>query len=162
MLEVEMRTPHVYTGGTVRVDRSHGGVRIGVVDLDTGEKTGVARASLGAAIRGLRNVRLTVECTAADATVEGVEIDAIFQHNMYARPYLVAGRNEVVVECEGAEGSELEIRYAWVDAEGRRHHRQSVDGGSSTYEIDVSGNEAPRMLSLRLSARKEAGDGGNG
>ncbi|MFQ5808211.1 MAG: hypothetical protein ACE5JM_01220, partial [Armatimonadota bacterium] len=128
-LIVELHTPHVYTGGVLQVefhraaaddisrisllkptgDEGDGapGVKLwdaGDAKAPAGEIT--ATVPLDGAIRGLRDLRFEVECrTSGDVTkagVNGLRIDTIFQHNMFARPYLVGGRNEVSVDAGGA------------------------------------------------------------
>ena len=88
--EIDMRAPHVYTGGRVTLDlRAGDGASLYALDLDTGESTegidpiwtGDGQAQqvsirLDEAIRGIRNLRFVVEGT-------GVRRVAVVDHRVH-------------------------------------------------------------------------------
>jgi hypothetical protein len=181
-LIVEMRTPHVYTGGvlqakfsrataddTARIyllqpggrDTETQGVKLwDAADVKAPAGAVTATVALDGAIRGLRDLRFKIECaTAGDATQAGLNdlrIDAIFQHNMFARPYLVAGSNEVSVAAQGGSLGDrtFTIAYAWREGGEPKTHTQRVTSSPQTYTIDVAGADLPQMVSLEMAVAR--------
>ena len=174
-LVFRMHTPHVYTGGTLsaRFRRGAAGdvsrifVRCGrqerwVKVWDAGRAApGKLRAQveLKDHVRGARDVWFRLDCATRGDTgragLDAVEVRAVFQHNMFARPYLVAGRNRVTVRAgkrELSKAGPLKVIYTWKQGRARRRHVREVAASPTTYTINVGGRDMPRMLSLELAA----------
>ncbi len=177
-LVVRMRTPHVYTGGTVsaglrlasgedvariHVRRGPKGKWVAIWDAAGAEGRGPggkvrAAVRLEKHVRGARDVAFKFECNtkgkAGEAGLEAIRVEAIFQHNMFARPYLLAGRNEVAVRVGGAEAlkaAPLTVTYKWMEGATEKTHARRIAASPASYAIDVGGAELPRMLSLELA-----------
>jgi hypothetical protein len=176
-LIVAVRTPHVYTGGVLQVEFQRATAddvgRISLLEPTRDEGEGVklwdaadikapagkvaATVRLEGAIRGLRDLQFKVECaTSGDVNNAGINdlgIDTIFQHNMFARPYLVGGRNEVSVGADGSlEGRTFTLTYAWQEGDALRIHTETITTSPQAYTIDVAGADMPRMVSLEIGA----------
>ncbi|MFQ6130477.1 MAG: hypothetical protein ACE5R4_00425 [Armatimonadota bacterium] len=185
-LIVEMRTPHVYTGGELRAEfqRATAGDigRIWLLKPTRDDSSGrkpearvklwdaaeakaragklTAVVKLDGKVRGLRHLRLRIECrtsgNATQAGLDGLRIEAIFQHNMFARPYLVSGSNEVSVKATGGslEEETLTVTYAWAERGVLRTHTEAMTTFPQTYGINVAGEDLPRMVSLRMALER--------
>jgi hypothetical protein len=110
-------------------------------------------------IRNHRDVRLELEC-ATDGQIEkagvrSLKFEGVFQHNMFARPYLVGGRNRVTVKVANPESLKdipLRVTYAWKEGRSTKTHAQLITQSPMTYTIDVSGKDLPRMVRMEMSA----------
>ena len=118
---------------------------------------GQTRVRIRHEILGMRDVWFRFE---GEESVEVIEIEAIFQHNMFARPYLVAGRNLVNVRVSDPAALNLvplEVTWRWEEQGMPRVQRRKLVGEPFRYSIDVGGNKLPRMKSLELSSRGRDG-----
>ncbi|MHC4718075.1 MAG: hypothetical protein ACYS5V_13970, partial [Planctomycetota bacterium] len=180
-LTFHMTTPHVYTGATITArfrraraddvsriyltkkiwDRKSSRMAARKVKLwdAAGAEAGeaAAKVELKAKIRGLRDAVLTFESSTtgdpAKAGLAALKAEAIFQHNMFARPYLVNGKNRVTVKTGNARALAsvpLKVTYAWKEGKETRTHVQKITESPAVYTIDVAGKEGdlPRMVSL--------------
>jgi len=184
-LDVKMHTPHIYTGAAITAefvrDSADDVCRISIVCRGWDRKkrkmgtvttvlydaakakagTGkvVARVDLKRPLRNNRDATIRIECAPAGKTPVGLNaltIDAIFQHNMFARPYLVAGKNTVTVEAAGGaplKANPMTVTYAWVGGGKEKTHTKEVAASPTSYTIDVAGEEMPRMLRLEMSVK---------
>ena len=175
-----MRTPHVYTSATLTVDfvraadddvsrtliSSDGGKTWSKVydaaEANVGAGTVEARVRITEAIRGMRDVWMKIESSTtgepARAGVDGLAVECIFQHNMFARPFLAPGANRVTVTTARPEGLShlpLTVRWQWQESGRARSHTQAVAAVPSDYTIEVGGEAMPRMLSLEISVRTQ-------
>ena len=186
-LACRMRTRHIYTGGTLSVKFRRAAPddvsRIYLLrktwdrklrkmvtksrkiwdagDQSAGAGTVTAKLDLKQHIRNLREVTFKLECkTSGDADKAGVadlKIEAIFQHNMFARPYLVAGRNHVSVRVgkpEALKAHKLTVTYAWEEGGKKKTRAKEIGSAPATYTIDVAGKEMPRMVSLEMAVAR--------
>ena len=184
-LTFRMTTPHVYTGATITArfnrataedvsaiyltmnvwDNSQRKMDVRKVKVwdAAGAGAGVATAEveLKKQIRGLRDLVLTFESSTkgdpAKAGLAALKVQAVFQHNMFARPYLVCGPNHVTVKTANAgalSNVPLTVIYAWEQAGEKKTHSQKITTSPATYTIDVAGEKGdlPRMLSLEMAA----------
>ncbi len=176
-LVCRMRTPHVYTSATVSAElaraRRDDASRIWV-SCD-GQKTwrkvydaGRAAAGRLAAtvdlrdeVVGMRDLWFRFECRTAGNTAKaglhGVKIEAVFQHNMFARPCLGAGANRVSVRVgnpDVLEDCAFTVRYAWKEGRRKATHAERIARSPHAYTIDVAGERMPRMVSLELAVAR--------
>ena len=106
-----------------------------------------------------RDVVIEFECATQgrpdEAGLDSFEIDAVFQHNMCARPYLDAGSNRVTVRTASPgqlELNHLTLTYAWATATGPvQTNRRRITTSPTTYNIDVAGRQMPKMVSMELA-----------
>ena len=166
---VRMRMPHVYTSAVVtarfRGPAPDGGYRISISRDNQRTWNPVwkgreaeARATLRDQIVGMRDVWFRFE---GGSGLEGCRIEAVFQHNMYARPYLVPGRNQITIHASDSTllgRVPLEIKWSWMEEGRERAHLRKVSSVPMTYTVEVGSKELPRMRSLELSVPAE-GDG---
>jgi hypothetical protein len=176
ILEWRTKLPYMLQGGSVRFDDpgADGGVTAAIaVALAQNERSAPASAdpafeSLAtSAVDGKRRADLrpsfvqhmgTREYTlrfelAGSARLSGLTVATIFQHNMYALPQLMPGRNEVrltVANPADLGKTRLFLEYAWQqDGETVSvHHR--IDRSPFTFTVTVPGVDFPRMRHLAL------------
>ena len=128
-------------------------------------KTGVgkvrAEIDLVEQTRNLRELKIKIECKTsgdpAKAGVGGLKMESIFQHNMFARPHLVAGDNKVTVKVGNAQALETEdftVTYAWKEGDADRTNVRQVTESPMSYKIKVGGKELPRMLRLKMAVSR--------
>ena len=153
-----MRIPHVYTSGVVTASFTPAGKDSRIAFSRDGRKTWKtlwegrakeARVALRQQIVGMRDVSFRFE-----GPVETFKIDKVFQHNMYARPYLAPGKNEITVHASDTallREAPLRIVWAWNEEGEDRAHVREVKTLPVTYSVDVGGTDLPRMRSLELS-----------
>ena len=115
------------------------------------------------AIRNTRDVSFRIECgTSGDpkkAGLNGLKIEAIFQHNMFARPYLVGGRNRASVRVANPDSLnrkdlDFSVIYAWKEGRATKTHTQKITKSPTTYTIDVNGEDMPRMVRLEVAVAR--------
>jgi len=183
-LVCRMTTPHVYTSATVSAEfvrataKDVNSIYLSkrVWDKRTrrmvtrreeiwksapGSSAGGCRADVKLAeqIVNNREVVIEFECTTqgqpCEAGLGAIKIDAVFQHNMFARPYLAAGANGVTVRSadpEQLEANDLTISYTWVTEEGPiQCDKKKITKSPTTYTIDVAGRQMPKMVSMELA-----------
>jgi hypothetical protein len=103
---------------------------------------------------GTRNYTLRLELRGQGARVGQIELVTIFQHNMYALPQLMPGRNEVTVTAAQPatlKNTPFVLEYAWdePDVPGRLHvERRMIDRSPYTFDVTVPGPDLPRMRHL--------------
>ena len=135
-----------------------GAVNAGDLEAPAGKLT--ATVKLDGAIRGLRHLRFKIECgTSGDVRKSGLNdlrIDTIFQHNMFARPYLLGGSNEVTVATggESVEGREFTVTYLWKEGNVLRTHTQGITTSPQTYTINVAAGALLQMISLEMAVAR--------
>jgi len=184
-LSFRLTTPHVYTEATVTARFARGSAddvsaiyltrkvwdnsqrkmvvrKVKIWDAgNAGAGVASAQVKLKGEIRGLREAMLTFRSATkgapAKAGLLAVKVRAIFQHNMFARPYLVVGGNRVTVKTANAKALStmpLTVAYAWEQAGEKKTHIRKITASPATYTINVAGDEGelPRMLSLELAA----------
>ena len=172
-LVFRMHTPHVYTGAVISADFQRADTgdvsciyvsRSGRkwVKVWDAERAGpgriAAKVELKAQVRGARDVWVKfVSATTGPANragLDAVTVEMIFQHNMFARPYLVPGANRVTVRADGGEAlrtGQFTVTFTWRQGARRRQHSKRIASSPTTYTIEVGGKELPRMLSLELA-----------
>jgi len=103
---------------------------------------------------GTRQYTLRLELSGKGASLGDVELITVFQHNMYALPQLMPGKNRVrvaVANPEALEKTRLLVEYAW-DQDGKtRKLRRRVQKSPTEFVIEVPGKELPRMRHLSLT-----------
>jgi hypothetical protein len=184
VLACRMTTPHVYTSATVSavfaratiedVNRIYLSKRVWdsrtrsmvtsrekIWQSPPDSAAGDSRADVKIAeqIVNNRDVVIEFECRTEgrpdEAGLKSVEIDAVFQHNMFARPYLAAGANRVTVRTalpEQLMTNDLTLTYAWVTgASPLQTDTKKITFSPTTYTIDVAGEEMPKMVSMELA-----------
>lgn len=171
MLEWEVKLPYLLQGGWLRV-RARGKVAASIRAKDEGDFVPLelveVRGKLEALLRphfveakGTRSYKLRLELSEPEARIDKLELITVFQHNMYALPQLMPGRNEVkvaVANPEVLERTRFIVEFAW-DRRGKLHHkdRHVINRSPYTFVIDVPGEKLPRMRHLLL-----ANEGGGG
>ena len=173
-----MRTPHVYTSANVTVDFlraeaddvnrvlvSCDGRKTWSKVYDAGAGAGAGRARaharVGEPVLGMRDVWLKVECSTArepaGAGVDGLAVECVFQHNMFARPFLSAGTNRVFVTAgpQAQADPPLTVRWEWMEADSARSHTREISAFPADYTIEVGGQALPRMLAWEMSVRTQ-------
>lgn len=117
-----------------------------------------ARASLKDLVRGQRDFWVRAESATggdlARAGLHAIGVDAVFQHNMFARPFLVPGRNEVTVRTANPETlahDAFSVTWAWQEAGRERQDARRITQSPTNYAIEVGGTEMPRMLRLEMA-----------
>jgi hypothetical protein len=173
-----MSTPHIYTNGTVTlkfhraadadasrlyVSHNSGITWQKVYDAaEAGAKAGIVDATVNVRdqVRGRRDVWFRVECgTEADVAkcgLEALKIEMVFQHNMFARPFLVPGENKVTVRAANAENLEydrLEVTWAWKEGDQEKSDTRRIMPDSMSYTLNVAGAEMPKMLRLQMAVK---------
>ena len=177
VLVCRMRTPHVYTSIAVsaefararrddvsRIYVSCDGTKTWRKVYDAGPAAPgrlAAEARLRDEVVGMRDLWFRLECrTSGDTTKAGlhaVEIEAVFQHNMFARPYLCGGANRVSVRVgnpDVLDGCALTLSYAWKEGRRKKTHAERITRSPHAYTIDVAGEPMPRMVSLKLAVAR--------
>ena len=170
----KLHTPHVYTSLAVRADfrRARRGdvsrLSLSVDGCKTWRRVwsgaGAGRTAALVTLRdkvvGMRDLWLKVECrTRGEVTAAGLDslkFDAIFQHNMHARPYLAPGPNRVTVrvaEPRALKAVPLDVTYKWKEGRAQQTHTRRVTRSPSAYTVHVAGKDMPRMVSLELAAK---------
>ena len=176
-LVCRMRTPHVYTSAVVtaefararrsdvsRVYVSRDGKTAWRKVYDAGR---AAAGRLPATVRlrdeivGLRDLWLKVECRTsgdtAKAGLHALKLEAVFQHNMFARPHLCGGANRVsvcVANPDALSDGDFTVTYAWKEGRRKATHAERIRRSPHAYTIDVAGAGLPRMVSLALSVAR--------
>jgi hypothetical protein len=82
------------------------------------------------------------------------DLDAIFQHNMFARPFLAAGKNTVTVRTANPETLDHDkffVTYVWQEAGQEKRDSRRITESPTTYGLEVGGQEMPRMVRLEMS-----------
>ena len=117
-----------------------------------------ASVTLREQVRGLRDFRVRAECaTAGDvkqAGLNSLRIEAVFQHNMFARPFLGPGENRVTVRLANPETlarDRFTVTRVWREGDRERTHTRRITRSPATYTINVGGGEIPRMVRLVLA-----------
>lgn len=171
-----MRTPHVYTSATLTVDfvraadddvsraliSSDGGKSWSQVydaaEANVGAGRARARVRITKGALGMRDIRLKIDSATtgkpAKAGVDGLAVECIFQHNMFARPFLAPGANRVTVRTacpEGLSHMPLTVRWEWQESGRAKSHTRTIATAADNYTIAVGGRAMPRMLALELS-----------
>jgi len=171
-----MSTPHVFTNATLTaefhrataedvsrlyVSRDAGVTWTPVWDgTETKADTGAVTASvtLKDHVRGLRDFLVRAECATEgdvkNAGLHGIKVEAVFQHNMFARPFLGPGRNEITVRLANPETLKADpftVTYVWQEDGQERTHTQRITESPMTYTINVGGAAMPRMVRLDLA-----------
>ncbi|MCG3180167.1 MAG: hypothetical protein BIFFINMI_02524 [Phycisphaerae bacterium] len=136
-----------------------------------------ATANIGPHVHGLHEFWVRAECS-TDATrtvkdkegkekiemvpagLQSMAVTAVFQHNMYARPQLMAGDNKVTVTAANPavlEFQNFHVKYVWEEsaADGgpavEKTSDERVTSSPQTWTIPVAGEAMPKMKSLTLS-----------
>ena len=116
-------------------------------------------------VHGRRDFWVRAECmTGAEAEqsadqragLDAIALRAVFQHNMFARPYLVPGSNNVTVTVANPEVlpyQPFEVHYAWQEAGQEKSNFQRITTSPMTYAIEVGGKEMPKMVRFELKVR---------
>ncbi|MFH1068348.1 MAG: hypothetical protein V1794_01900 [Candidatus Glassbacteria bacterium] len=154
--------PYVVTGGEFKVEKQEmkGPIRA-EVSID-GMKTwlpvavtddgNVVRGRFDKEVNGSFNGYYLKLILAGDSSLQFVEILTYFQHNPYALPYLVPGKNVIKVQAQRF-GSPLKLEWSYAEGPGWDRpvtvSRTFREGGELT--IEVGGQKYPRNLSLTLS-----------
>ena len=119
----------------------------------------LAEAKLRDRIVGRRELWIRLDCrTAGDPAKAGLadlKIEGVFQHNMFARPYLVPGRNRITVHgCRDdlPEGRGLTVTWVWQEGRTTRRHRRDVSALPASYVVETGGEATPRMVRLEIAA----------
>ena len=172
-LVYKMSTPHVYTSASLaaefrraaRDDASRlyvsrdGGARWTKVWDAAARRPGrvKARVELRDHVRGMRVFWVRAQCRTRGepdkAGIDSLKIRAVFQHNMFARPYLSPGRNHVTVRVANPEvlpRVKFDVTYAWREGRFARAHTERITGSPTAYTLRVGGKAMPRMLRLEL------------
>ena len=173
-LVVKMATPQVYTSAVVTATFRRATAKdVSHIYLSRDGKawkqvyTAPAKAGEADAkvelrkIVGLREVWLKFEVRTpgdpAAAGLDAVSIECIFQHNMFARSHLIAGKNSVQVRLDGPKGlqpGDFTVTYVWKEGARKKTHTQQITRSPTNYVINVGGKELPRMISLTLAAAR--------
>jgi len=176
-LVCRLRTPHVYTSAMVAADfaRARRDDLSRIFVSRDGQKTWqkvytagrsaagklAATVDLRDEVVGMRDLWFRLESrTAGDpakAGLYGVKIETVFQHNMFARPYLCSGANRVSVRVANpAElgNCALTVSYAWKEGRRKVTHAERITRSPHAYTIDVAGEQMPRMMSLELAVAR--------
>ena len=94
-----------------------------------------------------------LELSGKGASLSDLQLITVFQHNMYALPQLMLGKNRVrvaVANPEALEETRLLVEYAW-DQDGKtRKLRRRVRKSPAEFVVEVPGKELPRMRYLSL------------
>jgi len=175
-LVCRMRTPHVYTSAVVtatfhraaagdvsRIRLSADGRRWTSVWDAAEAGAGVGRIGATVELRrrivARRDLWLRFDCgtagEAARAGLSGLGVRAVFQHNMFARPYLLPGRNRVTVHPGPSDGPDTPppaITWVWREGRATRRHVRQVAALPATYAVAVAAAAPPRMLRLEIAA----------
>ena len=104
--------------------------------------------------RGTRGYTLRLELKGKDARVGAIELVTIFQHNMYALPQLMPGKNVVKVTVgrpEALKRTRLVLEYAWDQGGKTVTERRVVDTSPYAFSTDIPGDDLPRMRHLTLT-----------
>ena len=116
-----------------------------------------AKVELRDHVRGMRDFWVRAECRTGgkpdEAGLNSLAIRAVFQHNMFARPHLVPGRNRVTVSVANPEvlpRVAFDVTYAWREGRATRSHAERIPGSPTTFTIRVGGKALPRMLRLEM------------
>ncbi|MFW6151436.1 MAG: hypothetical protein ACOC6C_00505, partial [Verrucomicrobiota bacterium] len=105
---------------------------------------------------GTTGYRLCLELQGACACIESLEQTTVFQHNMYALPQLMPGRNEIKVDLTNPEVLKTNGFYVEFEWEGKdggiRGKREKVESSPQIFsvEIDRATEDLPRMRKLTL------------
>ncbi|HUT34129.1 MAG TPA: hypothetical protein VNE39_11655 [Planctomycetota bacterium] len=173
----KMSTPHVYTSATLAaefrraarddVSRLHvscdgGATWVKVWDAKAGRPGKVeAEVELRDHVRGMRDFWVRAQCRTRGepdkAGLDSLSVRAVFQHNMFARPYLVPGRNRVTVRVANPEVLPrlgLDVTYAWREGRAARSHTERITESPATFTIHVGGRAMPRMRRLEMKVGK--------
>jgi NAD kinase len=109
-------------------------------------------------VRGQRDFWVRAECATdgdlAKAGLNAIGVDAIFQHNMFARPFLAPGKNQVTVRTanpETLDHDKLNVMWVWQEAGVEKKDSRRVTKSPTDYTIEVGGDEMPRMIRLEMS-----------
>ena len=180
IVEVAVRCPYMLQGGKLRGPQNlpDAGVTFAIaVDRNVGDKSpasqpeaqfvpllfhpesAVAVADLRphfAKEMGTRGYRLRFELAGAKARLVGFELTTVFQHNMYAQPQLMPGKNEikvVVANPEALKATKFVVEFAWDGPDGKlKTERKAIDKSPFTFAIDIpDGPDLPRMRHLLLA-----------
>jgi len=164
MLEWEVKLPYMLQGGWLRLEAEgevaasmQASVKKGFVPLDLvkreGKLEGILRPHFVEA-KGTRTYKLRLELSGPEARVSDLELITVFQHNMYALPQLMPGRNEVkvvVANPDVLQGTPFIVEFAWEEQGRSRTDRQAVVRSPYTFVINVRGKKLPRMRHLLLA-----------
>jgi hypothetical protein len=178
VLELRVRCPYMLVGGSAGFACPRAGSVIVSIapDRNVGDKSparqpempfsilplrrdgDVASASLRdsfAAEMGTRGYRLRFEIKDG-ATLSALNIETIFQHNMYALPQLMPGKNEVKVVLANPEvlpAARFVVEFAWDEPGGKTvKERRTIDKSPHTFDISIpDGDDLPRMRHLILA-----------
>lgn len=126
-------------------------------DVDAPSGLIAAEISLDQVIRNTRDLCFELVCGTSgpslSAGLSSFRFDGIFQHNMFARPHLVNGLNQVTIRSDhsGVCSSPLHVTHVWREGDGERSHTESVIELPCTYTIGVGGDTPPRMLRMAMS-----------
>ena len=183
-LVYKMSTPHVYTSATLAADfrraaredasrlyvSCDGGAKwTNVWDAKAQRAPGAgdgsgkvkAKVELRDPVRGMRDFWVRAECRTRGepdkAGIDSLAIRAVFQHNMFARPHLVPGRNRITVCVANSEVLPrvgFDVTYAWREGRAARSHTERIAESPATFTIRVGGKELPRMLRLEMNVGK--------
>jgi len=183
-LVYKMSTPHVYTNATLTAEfhrvadedvsrlyvSSDAVTWRKVWDAADADQKGpgvvTATAGLRKHVHGTRDfwVRAEsmtkVEVKKADKRKAGLHklaVKAIFQHNMFARPHLGAGKNKVAVRVANPETLNVDpfhVTYVWAADNKEQRHSERITKSPMTYTIDVPGKQMPKMIRLELSVAR--------
>ncbi|MDD4889573.1 MAG: hypothetical protein PHU85_06550 [Phycisphaerae bacterium] len=107
-------------------------------------------------LMGSREYVLRFELNGKDARLAGLSLDTVFQHNMYALPQLMPGKNEVkvaVANPDALKAAKFVVEFAWDSPEGRlKTDERVIDKSPFTFSIDIpEGKDLPRMRRLAMS-----------
>lgn len=106
----------------------------------------------------LVRVELLASAKVTEVGLNRIMIRSVFQHNMFARPYLEPGENKVTVRFANPQAMDrqgLAVEFAWFEDGMLQTDRQVVKQSPYTYTVTVGGKRLPRMkhLSLWVSGR---------
>jgi len=171
----KMSTPHVYTNAAIEArfrraaedDASRllvstdGGASWAKVWEGSGVGAVRARVNVPDRVRGMRDFWVRAECstrTDADrAGLDGLKIEAVFQHNMFARPFLAPGRNAVSVRVGNPDvlrDVDFAVTWVWKQDRRTRKHTEHIAASPHAWVIPVAGREMPRMVRLEMKVSR--------
>ena len=119
-------------------------------------------------VRQKYDVCIKAEFTGA---LEKFRVEALVEHNRGVQPYLVLGKNRVTASGEGAKSDAVaSVTFGWQEATARDAKRKQwngaglsygaeqtatrdLAGGATSFDIEVAGNTAPKMLFIERAVR---------
>jgi hypothetical protein len=169
VLEWAVKCPYMLQGGRLEV-ACEGKLSASVRAKDKGQfepmelkaEGGVSRGELRpffAKAIGTRSYTLRLELSGQGARITALDLATVFQHNMYALPQLLPGKNEVTVAVgnpQALKDASFVVEYSWEENGKPRAEKREVDRSPLAFTIEVAGPDLPRMRALTLANRPAA------